>query len=111
MATHELVVPKSIPITSPASAADDCHRMERTAFVAEDRKVEAVVRPLRIPICKDIITIVFNQQMYYSKALFLYVKEREAKIFRSVREVRLVEKIMIETDGTKRKRTTTTRGG
>jgi hypothetical protein len=27
MATHELVVPRSIPITSPASADDDCHRL------------------------------------------------------------------------------------
>ena len=55
MATQELVVPKSIPITSPASAADDCHRMVRSAFVAEDRKVEAVVRPLRSPICRDMM--------------------------------------------------------
>lgn len=26
IATQELVVPRSIPITSPASAEDDCHR-------------------------------------------------------------------------------------
>ena len=57
METHEFVVPKSIPITSPASALDDCHRIERTACaVAEDRKVEAVVSPLRKPNCKDMFT-------------------------------------------------------
>ena len=29
MATQELVVPKSIPITSPASAEEDCHLRAR----------------------------------------------------------------------------------
>jgi hypothetical protein len=31
MATHELVVPRSMPITSPASADDDCHRSANEA--------------------------------------------------------------------------------
>ena len=36
MATHELVVPKSIPITSPASS--DFHRLPRKLLVAEAAK-------------------------------------------------------------------------
>ena len=36
MATQELVVPKSIPITSPASAEEDCHLRARKGDEYDD---------------------------------------------------------------------------
>jgi hypothetical protein len=62
MATHEFVVPRSIPITSPASAEDDdCHlfikfKGARVDFPLADRIiVEAERLPLRRLSCNDIV--------------------------------------------------------
>jgi hypothetical protein len=41
MATQELVVPKSIPITSPASAEEDCHLRARKGDEYEGDAAEA----------------------------------------------------------------------
>lgn len=57
MATHELVVPKSIPITSPASV--DAHlvsKLEGDAENFEEERTEA--SPLRTLSCKAIVLTV-----------------------------------------------------
>jgi hypothetical protein len=60
MATHEFVVPKSIPITSPASAEDDdCHLfikfMGANDGVALERIIMEAARPLRMLSCSTIV--------------------------------------------------------
>jgi hypothetical protein len=60
MATHEFVVPKSIPITSPASAPDDCHLFIKfmgasDVFPCVDRIIMEAARPLRMLSCSAIV--------------------------------------------------------
>jgi hypothetical protein len=59
MATHEFVVPKSIPITSPASAEDDdCHlfiKFMGASDVALERIIMEAARPLRMLSCSAIV--------------------------------------------------------
>ena len=67
MATHELVVPKSIPITSPASAPEDSHRADERGLSAvaagdadkvEERPSEDE-SPLRSPSCKAMLLLLY----------------------------------------------------
>jgi hypothetical protein len=52
IATQEFVVPRSIPITSPASAPKEAHRL---SLDQDGRRVEAAPRndPLAVADCKD----------------------------------------------------------
>jgi len=62
-ATHELVVPKSIPITSPASALLNLFGMSRLDTPIDDLAVALAVKDAAVrrnPICSAIVLMVGN---------------------------------------------------